>query len=225
MRRTVLLALLGLVTGLLVGLSAPAAHAADKDCGDFATQKAAQDFFLANGGPSSDPHGLDHDGDGVACESNPCPCSSSTTGGGGTTTKPTIKQRARVLRVVDGDTVKVKIVGGRRRTVRLIGIDTPEVYGTQECGGPRASRSMKRMLPRGTRVRLVSDPTQDRVDRYGRLLRYVMKNGKDMNRRQVAKGWATLYVYDNTPFKRVKGYRTAQRRAKNAPRGVWKICS
>ena len=41
----------------------------DLDCPDFATQAEAQEFFEANGGPSSDPHNLDRDGDGIACES------------------------------------------------------------------------------------------------------------------------------------------------------------
>lgn len=43
----------------------------DKDCSDFKTQKEAQSFFLSNGGPSNDPHGLDRDGDGIVCESLP----------------------------------------------------------------------------------------------------------------------------------------------------------
>lgn len=43
----------------------------DKDCSDFATQKEAQRFFKANGGPTKDPHNLDRDGDGVACEKLP----------------------------------------------------------------------------------------------------------------------------------------------------------
>lgn len=45
--------------------------AGDKDCSDFATQKEAQEFFVFQGGPSSDPHKLDQDKDGVACESLP----------------------------------------------------------------------------------------------------------------------------------------------------------
>jgi hypothetical protein len=44
--------------------------AGDRDCADFASQAEAQRFFLANGGPGSDPHRLDRDHDGVACESN-----------------------------------------------------------------------------------------------------------------------------------------------------------
>lgn len=42
----------------------------DYDCGDFASQDEAQEFFEENGGPESDPHNLDRDGDGYACETN-----------------------------------------------------------------------------------------------------------------------------------------------------------
>ncbi len=43
----------------------------DQDCGDFATQDQAQAFFESQGGPASNPHQLDQNGDGVACESLP----------------------------------------------------------------------------------------------------------------------------------------------------------
>ncbi|MYL35551.1 thermonuclease family protein [Pontibacillus yanchengensis] len=43
----------------------------DRNCGDFDTQEEAQSFFEAAGGPDSDPHRLDGDGNGVACESLP----------------------------------------------------------------------------------------------------------------------------------------------------------
>ncbi|WP_299771195.1 excalibur calcium-binding domain-containing protein [uncultured Tateyamaria sp.] len=42
--------------------------ALDRDCADFSSDAAAQKFFLAEGGPTSDPHDLDRDGDGLACE-------------------------------------------------------------------------------------------------------------------------------------------------------------
>ncbi|HZG83441.1 MAG TPA: thermonuclease family protein [Paenibacillus sp.] len=45
-----------------------AALAPDRDCGDFATQREAQAFYEAAGGPERDPHRLDGDGDGIACE-------------------------------------------------------------------------------------------------------------------------------------------------------------
>jgi Excalibur calcium-binding domain len=43
----------------------------DRDCEDFASQKKAQKFFKKKGGPKKDPHGLDADNDGIACESLP----------------------------------------------------------------------------------------------------------------------------------------------------------
>ena len=43
----------------------------DRNCSDFETWAEAQAFFEAEGGPESDPHGLDRDGDGIACESLP----------------------------------------------------------------------------------------------------------------------------------------------------------
>ena len=50
-------------------VSAPKADAAlDRDCADFASSREAQQFFLASGGPARDPHDLDRDGDGYACE-------------------------------------------------------------------------------------------------------------------------------------------------------------
>jgi hypothetical protein len=42
----------------------------DYDCPDFETQEEAQNFFEENGGPDYDPHDLDRDGDGIACEWN-----------------------------------------------------------------------------------------------------------------------------------------------------------
>jgi Excalibur calcium-binding domain len=65
---------LGTLVILLLTALPASASASDKDCSDFASQRAAQIFFLKHGGPRRDPHRLDADHDGVACESNPCPC-------------------------------------------------------------------------------------------------------------------------------------------------------
>jgi endonuclease YncB( thermonuclease family) len=91
---------------------------------------------------------------GIACESNPCPCNYNMGGGsgggdgdGGNST-PIKKQAARIIKVIDGDTVRVKLKGGPKRDVRLLGIDTPEVYGGVERGGKAASKKLKKQLPR-----------------------------------------------------------------------------
>lgn len=225
---TTLLATLLAMATALVALAGPA-QAADRDCGDFDHQAQAQKFFIEQGGPRHDPHQLDAEGDGKACESLPCPCSSST--GGGTTgttgttggTRPT-RQEARVVAIVDGDTIRVRFAGGTRKDVRMIGIDTPEVYGRAECGGALASRNLKRMLPVGARVTLFADLSQADADRYGRILRYVHYRGRDLNRAQVWTGHSKVYVYADDPFKRTSGYRSAQADAKAANRNLWKRC-
>jgi endonuclease YncB( thermonuclease family) len=227
-----LTALLLATTGaILLTTAGPASAHTDKDCADFATQAAAQAYFISLGGPASDPDRLDADGDGIACDSNPCPCSTGSGGGGGTTgttshtsTKKTRREHGRIVRVVDGDTYDVRLSGGRKVRVRVLGIDTPEVYGTVECGGPQASARAKRLLPRGTRVLLTSDTTQHDKDRYGRSLRYVEKRGKDIGRTLVRAGLAKVYVYDHKPFKRTKAYQATQRAARDARRGIWGYC-
>lgn len=70
--------LVSLVAALaLVGFAAasPASDpaGADLDCADFDSQNEAQAFFESHD-PGSDPHALDGDGDGAACETLPCPC-------------------------------------------------------------------------------------------------------------------------------------------------------
>lgn len=63
--------LIGAVSGALVIAFAPLGAAQDRNCDDFDSWREAQDFFEAEGGPENDPHGLDGDSDGIACEDFP----------------------------------------------------------------------------------------------------------------------------------------------------------
>jgi Excalibur calcium-binding domain len=56
-------------SALALGVAAAPAGAADKDCSDFSSWRAAQKFYKRHGGPRRDPHRLDADHDGIACES------------------------------------------------------------------------------------------------------------------------------------------------------------
>jgi micrococcal nuclease len=131
-----------------------------------------------------------------------------------------------VTRVVDGDTLHVR-VHGQDETVRLLGIDTPELHrpGTPvECGARAAARAME-ALADGARVKLYADPSQDRRDRYGRLLAYaVTTGGVDLGEAMVRRGWAKVYVYEEHPFQRVARYRAAAAAARAARRGVDARC-
>ena len=166
-----------------VGVAALPAHAvADRDCGDFASQEAAQIFYLNAGGPRIDPHRLDSEGDGIACESNPAPYyygNGLPVGSGGR--QQTTEGEARVACIADVDTVRLN----SGKYVRLIGIDTPE------RGRPYyavAKRHLDRLVE--GRVRLVNPTSTDDRDHYGRLLRYVRDGGRDTGLAQIRKAYA-----------------------------------
>ena len=100
------------------------------------------------------------------------------------------------MRVVDGDTIRVAL-SGELRTVRLIGVDTPETKHPTKAvqrGGKEASAFTQAMLDRKT-VELVTDPEGDQVDRYDRLLRYVYLDGKNFKAFRLAKVFRTTPLY------------------------------
>jgi endonuclease/exonuclease/phosphatase family metal-dependent hydrolase len=97
--------------------------------------------------------------------------------------------------VSDGDTVALR--NGQR--VRLVQIDTPEVFFGVECYGLLASLRTKQLLQPGTRVRLFPEPVTDRVDQYGRLLRYVVcvRDGVNVNIRLACSSKGRRPVFDS----------------------------
>ena len=136
---------------------------------------------------------------------------------------PIKRTKARIVKVIDGDTVRVRLKGGPKRDVRFLGIDTPEVYGGRECGGSKASKALKKLLPTSTRVMLVSDRTQDLADRYKRLLRYVMKGKVDASKAQIRVGMSKTYTYAKR-VSRYRSYKSTEKQTKRSNRGLWKTC-
>lgn len=135
------------------------------------------------------------------------------------TAAPQRGEVARIERVVDGDTIV--LAGGAR--VRLLQIDTPEP-GTAECYSRAAGRDLRRMLPTGAVVTLEADPALDQVDRYGRLLRYVHRAGRNLNLALVRDGSATVWFYDGEQGRYAAALLTAARAARSARRGLWGAC-
>ena len=128
---------------------------------------------------------------------------------------------SRVDHVTDGDTVVV----GNHVTVRLVQIDTPEVFFTPECYGEQASAETKKLLPRGTLVRLVQDQATDAVDDFGRLLRYVVRaDGVDVNLQLVTDGAAAPYFFDGVRGGHAAELLAEASAARAAGRGIWGAC-
>src|SRR5581483_4738299 len=135
---------------------------------------------------------------------------------------PARGEPARIAYGVDGDTVE--LAGGER--VRLVQIDTPEVYGSPECYGEQASAVTRRLLPRGTAVRLYAEPRTDAVDAYGRLLRYVfrVRDGLDVNVELVRVGAAAPYFYDGRRGRYAGLLVRLALRARSRHLGLWGRC-
>jgi micrococcal nuclease len=129
---------------------------------------------------------------------------------------------ARVVRVVDGDTIVAR-VDGRDEYVRYIGIDTPETVKPDtpvQCYGPDASDE-NHQLVEGRTVRLVFD--REVRDDYGRLLAYVHAGKRFVNSELVRGGYArTLAIEPNTSHA-AEFHRLAAKAAR-AGRGLWGAC-
>jgi micrococcal nuclease len=130
----------------------------------------------------------------------------------------------RVVRVIDGDTARVRL-GDRTETVRYIGVDTPETVKPGEpveCFGKRASASNRR-LAEGRRVRLRFG--RERRDRYGRLLAYVYVQGRErsLSATLVARGYGrVLTIAPNVAHARA--FDRLERRAQDRRLGLWGAC-
>jgi endonuclease YncB( thermonuclease family) len=125
----------------------------------------------------------------------------------------------RVARVIDGDTLA--LADGRR--VRLVQIDTPEL-GTGECYSRAAASALRELVPEGSSVRLEADPALDRVDRYGRILRYVFRGPLNVNLELVRRGDASVWFYDGDRGRYADKLLAAAERASKARRGAWGAC-
>jgi len=131
-------------------------------------------------------------------------------------TSAVLREKATVVRVADGDTFEIST--GQR--VRLIGIDTPETSDPRRpvgCFGSQATAKTKELLL-GAVVEMEKDVSE--TDRYGRLLRYVYKNGLFINEILVREGYAVSSAYP-PDVKYQDQFRRAQAEAVANLHGLW----
>jgi micrococcal nuclease len=132
---------------------------------------------------------------------------------------------ARVVRVVDGDTIVARLASGVEERVRYIGVDTPESVKPNtpvQCFAKQAGAFNERLVA-GRSVRLV--PDVERRDRYGRLLAYVYResDGLFVNAELVRRGYATTATFPpNVRF--AAEFAGLARAAMSAGRGLWRAC-
>ena len=141
-----------------------------------------------------------------------------------------------VVEVVDGDTMDIRYQNGETDTVRLLGVDTPEVHtGTDpaewegipetEAGrshlrdwGHKASEFARTELEAGEEIRIVVDEQADRRGGYDRLLVYLYDDGALFNRQLIDQGYARLY---DTTFSKHDSFAEAEATARENSVGAW----
>lgn len=129
---------------------------------------------------------------------------------------------AKVVKVVDGDTVHVDR-SGQTLKIRIVGIDTPETVHPGkpvQCYGPEASRRAEELMG-GKTVGIEYDDSQGRLDRYGRTLAFIwLPDGRLYTEVMLEEGFAEEYTYDGA-YKYLERHRAAQDRARQDGRGLW----
>ena len=132
---------------------------------------------------------------------------------------PGAQAAAIVAKIYDGDTIT--LLTGER--VRLLQIDTPEL-SPAECFGEEAKAALTSLISTSSQVSLKIDPKLDKVDRYGRLLRYVFVGNTNINLKLVELGAAAPYFYRGEKGQYSTQMLKAAQNAKAKSLGLWKKC-
>lgn len=121
----------------------------------------------------------------------------------------------RVLAVTDGDSLRVEDAAGRRVSIRLEGVDAPEL---RQCGGPAARDALAAWV--GGR-HVVVEPRK--TDRYGRTVARVHRSAGEVNLQLVVAGHAwhyQAYAREQDPADRA-AYAQAEQQARARRAGLW----
>ena len=121
----------------------------------------------------------------------------------------------KVVSVSDGDTAKiVRSDTGEQIKVRFAGIDSPE---KKQAYGQAARKYVNGLILNQT-----VEVEDIGLDRYGRTLGYIWLNGKEVNLKIVAAGYAWMYrQYSPKPKNRAAKYHNAEASAKVRNAGLW----
>jgi len=124
----------------------------------------------------------------------------------------------RVIRVLDGDT----LVLDNGETVRLIGVDAPEIHHPEipvQRFGEEATEFLRRFAE-GFECVLEYEPNNLR-DQYGRLLVYVFVGDRLANAEIIRRGYT--YAYTRFPFRRQTEFIALEREARERQHGLWHL--
>ncbi len=126
------------------------------------------------------------------------------------------EESAKVLKVLDGDTIVIELRGAEER-VRLLGVDTPEIFG--DFYAVEAWEKTKTLVE-GKTVRLVYD--QRRVEDLGRILCYIYVGKVCVNAQLLAGGYARMPDRtDQLLLRQYEEFRRLEESARTRKLGIW----
>ncbi len=141
-------------------------------------------------------------------------------------TPPQVREPARLIRVIDGDTLEVAFKGQSER-VRLIGVDSPETNKGPLCYGAEATEKARELLGASDGKVMLEKDVSER-DRYGRLLRYVWLPGQGeptmLNLEMAKQGYARAAAYP-PDVKHQRHFEEVEKLARAQNLGLWGACS
>lgn len=133
---------------------------------------------------------------------------------------------AKVIAVIDGDTIKIRFSNSKPNgcneveVVRLIGVNTPELYNPPEYYANEARDFTNTLWNNPISIEL--DPNFAQRDKYGRLLAYVYHNNLCWNEQIILEGYGYYYKYFNFDSQRMFIFNMAEDEAKKNKKGIWK---
>lgn len=129
----------------------------------------------------------------------------------------------KVLKVTDGDTIRLEI-DGESTPLRLLSIDAPELsHPTKptECFAKESKEYLEKLIL-NKEIRIEYDSNQGKYDRYDRLLGYIYlkdENGLFINEDLVRKGYAKTYTAINSDYK--EQFLNIEKSIRNKNIGLW----
>ncbi len=133
--------------------------------------------------------------------------------------QPIASATTSIIKIYDGDTITLN--SGKQ--VQLLQIDTPEL-SQGECYAEQSRAALIKLLKTPGEIALMADPNLDKVDRYGRLLRYIFIGKTNINLKMVEVGAAAPYFYRSERGMYATAILKAAQTAQAKKLGLWKAC-
>lgn len=123
----------------------------------------------------------------------------------------------KVVKVTDGDTVHVLDQAKKRHRVRLGGIDAPE---KKQAFGNKSKQNLVAMVA-GQFIEVEFE----KQDKYGRIIGKLLKDGQDVNLKQVKQGFAWHYKHYQKEQSKLDQalYDAAEVEARKKRIGLWSV--